>query len=230
MAAIISNPGSLVLDGLSSIPRGSYSVSSDEDKVYVHFGPVKWTIDLTTTIDGATAASIPELVSLISSFSKGGGDGQGVTQDQLNERAPELSEGNFLVGGSDGNEQRKVLPSDLTTSLGTGGDRIIIFNGTTNTFSASNILTTALGGNTAAKRTAAGTLQAVDSVSGSDLVTLNQFRGIVNDALSNAETSATLNAAYPSIAVGISVRTITNLTKYTKINATQWEKTTIVVA
>lgn len=57
----------------------------------------------------------------------------------------------------------------------------------------------------------------------------NIVTGVVNNTLTSTETSTTLNTAYPNITIGSVVRSITALTKYTKINATQWEKETMEI-
>src|SRR5690606_41231465 len=62
-------------------------------------------------------------------FKKGGGDGDGVTQEELEERVPVLQLNNFLVGGTDGNEQRGLQGSDLGYSSGTGLRFVSMING-----------------------------------------------------------------------------------------------------
>ena len=45
-SVIVSNAGSLVLnDGSSTVPKGGYTVSTSNDKVYVKSGSVTWTLD-----------------------------------------------------------------------------------------------------------------------------------------------------------------------------------------
>lgn len=80
-SVIVSNTGSLVLnDGSSTVPKGGYTVSTSNDKVYVKSGSVTWTLDFNdTTLDGADYGSAKELAAALSDFSRGGtGPGTGV--------------------------------------------------------------------------------------------------------------------------------------------------------
>lgn len=73
-SVIVSNTGSLVLnDGSSTVPKGGYTVSTSNDKVYVKSGSVTWTLDFNdTTLDGNDYGSAKELASALSDFSRGG--------------------------------------------------------------------------------------------------------------------------------------------------------------
>lgn len=80
-SVIISNSGSLVLNGgASTVPKGGYTVSTSNEKVYVKSGSVTWTLDFNdTTIDGDSYGSVKELASAVSDFSRAGtGPGSGV--------------------------------------------------------------------------------------------------------------------------------------------------------
>lgn len=78
MATIISNEGSIILNGRSSISKGLIVADISDNIVIVE--PKGWKLDYTTTtIDGETFASAEEFLAKISSFSKGGGGtGEGV--------------------------------------------------------------------------------------------------------------------------------------------------------
>lgn len=77
--------------------------------------------------------------------------------------------------------------------------------------------------------TVGGTLRASQAIEDNEVVTLGQFQGIVNDTLTNAETSATLQALYSTSVVGTTVTAPTALREYTKISPTQWSKKTIEI-
>lgn len=78
MTTIISNEGSLILGGKSSISKGLILADIVGDLVIVQ--PRGWRLNYEdTTIDGESFASSEELLAKISSFSKGGGGtGEGV--------------------------------------------------------------------------------------------------------------------------------------------------------
>lgn len=92
---IISNTGSLVLNGGSStVPKGGYTVSVSNDKVYVKCDTVTWSLLFSdTTLDGLSFASAKELAVALSNFSKGGGDGQGVTWEDITDKPAFIAEG-----------------------------------------------------------------------------------------------------------------------------------------
>lgn len=73
-SVIVSNTGSLVLNGGSStVPKGGYTVSTSNDKVYVKSGSVTWTLDFNdTTLDGSSFGSAKALAAALSDFSRGG--------------------------------------------------------------------------------------------------------------------------------------------------------------
>lgn len=62
-----------------------------------------------------------------------------------------------------------------------------------------------------------------------EAVVLSQFSGIVNDTLTDSETSASLNAVYPSVVIGTTVTTQTGSSEYRKIAPEVWSKKTIEI-
>lgn len=103
-SVIVSNTGSLVLnDGSSTVPKGGYTVSTSNDKVYVKSGSVTWTLDFNdTTLDGADYGSAKELASALSDFSRGGS-------------GPGPEPGDAVWGGITGTLSDQT---DLNTALG----------------------------------------------------------------------------------------------------------------
>lgn len=175
-----------------------------------------------STIDGEDVSSANELFEYFkaNSFNDGGGDGTVGVADITG-----LNAGNLIFGGASGNEQRKLLPSDINTNT-----NYRVFTGNSN----NDFGYITIGQNTpvqasVAVRTVTGALKANTAVASDDLVTLSQFQGIVNDTLTNAETSITLQALYASQVVGTVVTAPTALTEYTKISPTQWSKKTIEI-
>lgn len=123
MSKITTNGGSLILDGSSSVPKGQYSlvtkvINKDETIVELSYNNVLWRLNyLNTSVDDVIYSTPEELLEKLSSFSNGGGDGDGVTQEQLDGRVPVLELNNFLVGGESGNEGRKITPPDLDLTV-----------------------------------------------------------------------------------------------------------------
>lgn len=150
------------------------------------------------------------------------------------------SNGRFqLTAATNGNEpaildQLQNVGSIKANALRTDsftGTRTPVFNGATGEFTIS--LPTAAASaqiNSFAVRDSNGRIKAVDGIAVDDVITLNQFSGVINNALSATETSASLNTAYPSAVIGLVVRSITNSVEYTKISATQWKKEPISIA
>lgn len=101
MNTIISNEGSLILNGgTSTVPKGMFACTVTEDIVNVFYGDiVHWKLDYkTTTVDSAECESAKELASLLSSFSRGGGDGQGVTWENITDKPAVIAAGNDAAG------------------------------------------------------------------------------------------------------------------------------------
>lgn len=140
----------------------------------------------------------------------------------LDVRVPELEQGNFLVGGEDGNEQRRILPGDLNLNTNI---RVLIRNSSGNL--AEQAYSSGVSNSTFLIRTPTGQGKFSPAIAADDAVVLSQFSGIVNDTLTDSETSASLNAAYPNVVVGFTVITETGLSEYRKISSTDWVKKTI---
>lgn len=126
---IVSNTGSLVLNGGSStVPKGGYTVSISNDKVYVKCGTVTWNLDFNdTTLDGSSYASAKELAVALSNFSKGGGDGQGVTWEDVTDKPA------FLAEGATAAEARNAIgagTSDYTLPAGGSATTYLAGDGT----------------------------------------------------------------------------------------------------
>lgn len=88
MAAIVSNENSLVLNGRHSISRTGIGVKISGEFVYVSSscGKVDWKVDYKKdTVDGASFANVEDLFDALRSFNKGGGDGDGVAWDNIND-------------------------------------------------------------------------------------------------------------------------------------------------
>ncbi len=195
--------------GENSISIGGYHASLEE-----------------VEIDGETFADMESLRAALDAkvFKSGGGDGDGVTQAELDARVPVLALNNFLVGGADGNEGRTIQAPDLGYTTG-GGLRIVsILNGALTTpFPASSSILNS----SAVVRTSTGQGKFSPSSAADEAVVQSQFEGAVNDTLTASETSATLNASYPNVVIGFTVITETGLSEYRKISATDWVKKTI---
>lgn len=173
-----------------------------------------------STIDGEDVSSANELFEYFkaNSFNDGGGDGTvgvaGITG---------LEAGNFIIGGDEGNEQRKIRAADLGMTV--GGQMIARAGsggGFTYYFAAVNP-----GNSNVVVRTPTGQGKFNAAVNSDEAVVLSQFQGIVNDTLSNSETSVTLQALYADAVVGTTVTAPTALTEYTKYSVGLWKKRTI---
>lgn len=222
MATIITNPNYLQIDG-ARIQKGTRDIIPLAGGVRLQNVGNGSNVDIIaegTTIDGVEVGSVEDLVSFLDSqgFKSGGGDGIGVAD------ITGIDPGNLIFGGAEGNEQRKLMPSDL--GITTGGKVPVHWSG--NVFSDVTIGK----GNTAdaiAQRTTTGQIRASNAIEDYEVMTLAQFKGIVNDTLTDSETSTTLNTAYGSAIVGTRVTAPTALTEYTKISPTQWSKKTIEI-
>lgn len=139
---------------------------------------------------------------------------------------PTLNAGEFLVGSATGNVSRKPLPSDV----GMTSDYMMARRGQGNTWEQFPMTGNATTNNSVAMRNNVGSIKMNRGVNLDEGVNVDQFQGITNNALTTAETSTTLNALYPNIAINSVVRSIANNIKYIKISATQWEKLTLTVA
>lgn len=74
MATIVTNAGSLILNGATSVPKGGYVCKIESGNVHVVSlcGKVNWSLPADTTIDGDSFADAEELLAELSSFSRGG--------------------------------------------------------------------------------------------------------------------------------------------------------------
>src|SRR5690606_18347023 len=74
MATIVTNAGSLILNGATSVPKGGYvcKIESGNVQVISLCGKVNWSLPADTTIDGDSFADAEELLAELSSFSRGG--------------------------------------------------------------------------------------------------------------------------------------------------------------
>lgn len=224
MATIVTNPNYIQVDG-TRIQKGTRDIIPLTGGVRLQNTGHGQTTDILvegTTIDGAQVESVDSLLTFLDSqgFKSGGGDGTVGVADITG-----LTDGNLIFGGAAGNEQRKLLPSDLGVS--TSGQRA--------PYSLDGQWSSLVVGsgsaipNSFAVRRSSGQIQTGDATADQDAISLVQFKGIVNDTLTNAETSATLNTAYGSAVVGTRVTAPTALTEYTKISPTQWSKKTIEI-
>lgn len=271
MATIVTNANWLQVDG-ARLQKGKWDLSLT--KAGVRLSDAGERIDIPyegTTIDGATVTGADELFAFFEAqgFKDGGGDGQGVTWDDvqdkplktldtpiadaeglvpvytqegqlpvgmpefpenavplalLDARAPALPEGDFLIGGASGNEGRKILPIDLGSA--NANDMFFNFNN-----SGFGVLRFDVNPsvNALVRRTNTGQGKFTPAINGDEAVVLSQFQGIINDELTDTETSITLNGLYPSIAVGSVVVSEVALTEYRKIEPTVWSKKTIEI-
>lgn len=134
MKSITTNEGAVKfhLNGqlIRTVPKGSFTTQIDwkRESVVVSMNGTTTYYDfpLGTTIDGDDPGTLEDLADALSAFSRGGtepgGDGvQSVTGDLVDNtnplnpkiNMPVLDDGEFLVGGASGNEQRKILPTDI---------------------------------------------------------------------------------------------------------------------
>lgn len=110
MAKIISNGNSLVWGSNQSVFYGSFRLSCSGDYVTLYSGPHMWRMDYRdTTVDGEIFGSAKELLSKLSTFSEGGGNGEGVA-------GVKSVTGNLVTGTS----------SDPVVSVPVGTDKDIL--------------------------------------------------------------------------------------------------------
>lgn len=115
---IVSNEGSLVLDGRSSIPKGMFSTNISGSKVNVTFGAVSWSLEYSTaTVDGESFDTAAELQIKLSSFKRGGGDGAGVASVTGN-----------LVDNTDPKNPVVMLTDGMITGVNIVDDTEIVFD------------------------------------------------------------------------------------------------------
>lgn len=220
--------------GSKRVPKGSASYTSYQGGIVVMTLPMvgekPFRIELSDiTINGEAVTELSELTTFLDAnlFKAGGGDGTTVGVADITG----LEAGNLIVGGSDGNEQRKLLPADLDmlqnvnqVPVANIGSDPNANNWTGVPFSTSPAINSSM-----ARRTNYGALQAKPAQVDDDTIPLSQFKGIVNNTLTNAETSASLQALYASAVVGTVVTSATALTEYRKISPTQWAKSAITI-
>lgn len=226
-----------------------------------------------TTVEG-DEATLEEIVEYLKeNFKDGGGDGSGVTWDQVTDkplytlgtpiqdaeglipvytqngqlpvgmpefpenavplilldvRVPELEQGNFLVGGEDGNEQRRIVGADLGVTQTSNNWYVARWNPVEQEWGGTAQLVPP-SPNTLVIRTSAGQGKFQPAIEPDDAVVLSQFSGIVNDTLTDSETSSSLNAAYSSAVIGTVVTTQTGLSEYRKIAPEVWSKKIIEI-
>lgn len=142
----------------------------------------------------------------------------------LDTRVPNLNADYFLVGGNSGNIGRKLLPKDLNITAtnripSVGTDGLI---GSV-PFSSGGMA------NSVAVRRGTGGLSAEAGIVDIDLINLGQFKGIVNDTLTNGETSATLQVLYANAVIGTTITAPTALVEYRKYSVGLWKKNTIQI-
>lgn len=278
MATITSNSRYIEIDGRTAIALSDNAVVNlIATGVRIKFMSGSYT-DIGyegTTVDGAATATAQELYDWFKSkgFNSGGGDGDGVTWDQVTDkplytlgtpiqdaeglvpvytqngqlpvgmpefpenavplilldvRAPELEQGNFLVGGEDGNEQRRVVGADLGVTQTSNNWYVARWNPTNQEWGGTVQLVSPTA-NALVIRTSAGQGRFSPAINEDEAVVLSQFSGIVDDTLTDSETSASLNAVYSSAVIGIVVTTQTGLSEYRKIASEVWSKKTIEI-
>lgn len=95
MQTITTNDGGIVMNGgTSAIPKGNFTAVATKDgnvSVKSICGTVTWILNPEeTTVDGESFDTNKELVEKLVSFSKGGGDGQGVAWDDIIDKPTDL--------------------------------------------------------------------------------------------------------------------------------------------
>lgn len=88
---------------------------------------------------------------------------------------PTLTQGNFLVGGVSGNEQRTISPNDVGGLTAVTGSRVPAFDGPTKTWNPSVLISTTEDVNAIALRTSEGKLAIVGGTNNNHAVTLQQL-------------------------------------------------------
>lgn len=108
---IIAKNNSIVVNGLQC-EKGRLSIAVSDETILVN--NLKGTLS-EVTINGNSYGTMQEFVDAADEllFEYGGGDGEGVTHNELDGRVPILGLNNFLVGGTSGNEQRGIVGPDL---------------------------------------------------------------------------------------------------------------------
>lgn len=228
MIEIVTKTNSFVLNGIQ-YAKNDLTVQPTTTGVKIgHFAARLEDV----TIDGATFSNREDLMDALDSsiFKKGGGDGDGVTQEELDERVTVLEQGDFLAGGENGNEGRRIKPDDV----GLLDSNRFLFRNSQGEFSSVSFTGTPASGivplySSSNSTGGAGRLKSNNAVDGNDVVALSQFQGVVNDTLTSSETSSTLNSAYPSVVVGTIVTSETGLVEYRKFSPTTWRKLVIEI-
>lgn len=106
-----------------------------------------------------------------------------------------LSLNNLIFGTATGVEQRKILPSDLTPSLGTGGNRILLFNGTTNQFQASTAFSQSIVVGSIVQRTSTGQGKFSPAVNADEAIVKSQFDAAITQLTNTKINQSQRNAS-----------------------------------
>ena len=120
MAIITTNEGSIIIDNgtISSEPKGTFSCKIVGDVLQLR-SQIGVTYDLKasdTTVDGASFTDPKDLLDTLSSFSKGGGDGQGVTWEEVTDKPAVIAE-----GATQAEARNKIGAGTSNYSLPAGG-------------------------------------------------------------------------------------------------------------
>lgn len=153
-------------------------------------------------IDGETFADMESLRAALDAkvFKSGGGDGDGVTQEQLDGRVPVLGLNNFLVGGEDGNEQRRIVGTDLGVTQTSNNWYVPRWNPTNQEWGGTVQLVSP-SPNTLVIRTSAGQGKFSPAINGDEAVVLSQLNAN-GRYLGLHDTINALEAAHPTANVG----------------------------
>lgn len=105
----------------------------------------------------------------------------------LDNRIPADGNG-VLYRTSEGVNSFKLMsPSDLTSNLGSGGDRVFLFNGTTNEFQESTAASQFTIAGSIARRTSTGQVKGDSAIDNNDLVNLGQFNTAIETKVDKQE-------------------------------------------
>lgn len=82
MTVLITNEGSIIKDGTSSVPKGTFTLKTNVDgqvNLKSSNGEIEWLLNTPLTLDGVSISTPAELVNALSAFSRGGGGGSGAS-------------------------------------------------------------------------------------------------------------------------------------------------------
>lgn len=164
------------------------------------------------TIEGSPVTKPEDLIDwCVANFFVDASSGGGI---------PELGASEVIIGGTSGNEVRKLKPIDLGWLSGTNQ----LFNTPTGTTITTIQYSAFADPSVIVQRNANGSLVSNEAVSDSDVIINETFKGVMNLSLGVDTTMSTLNSTYLDAPIGFCVHNPQVRVFWKKITSTTWMK------